>query len=926
MKKVLFLAISLLSVCILQAKVINVSDAKTLAQAYSIKSTQQLELAYTATAVQSTSVKVNDFYVFNKTGNSGFVIVAADDVVGNAILGYSDSGTFDYDKLPENAKAWLKGYQKEIEYLRANGKTAEMPSATAAPTIVVAPLLGNIMWDQSEPFNRQCPTVDGKNCVTGCGATALAMIMYYYKWPLQGKGTTSYRWNGQTLSADFSQSYYQWDKMLPVYANYTDEQANAVAKLMSDCGIALSMNYGVDGSGASVNKITSALKNYFRYKTSVKLISRLYYSTENWEKALIQELNERRPIQYNGWDEENNGHSFIVDGYDSNNYFHFNFGWSGTGNGYYVSAVAKDYPMSQDAVIGIEPQRTKSYADGLYYNILSDDGAEVEVTYPNSPDEYSGSITIPNSVVLNGKQYAVTSIGYNAFTGTKVENLTIPESVTFIATNSFTQCSKLKSLNISWATAPEINVSVFSNSVYSGTTLNVPAGKLDTYTEALPWQLFCKITDGTNTKEWTGWQANGNGIGTYKHSWYFDPSESSVVCRTLLTGDNAQQFKIDNWGYSSSLIINCNPATGECTIPMQTTGFAYSGEEIMISDYPTYSKGSTYKNSPCTFNPEIGKFSMYVSYYTKSGSTYSSRGIDEFLISGYPVYDIAIDTVYASAEGEMTAKLQFTDDVKKYAYILTSGTLSKGEVSNYVEKVKSGEITPEFATSKTLTKQLDSPDNYTLIVMSTNADGAYREYAYKVFAYESSKEPEWVAKYEGTYNYSVWEKVTQKNVIAYQDKNNPKNWKLSPMYENTEFYFYWNTATGVIEFSEQTTGFVYKKVDVTVAEYRSKSATAEPSYYNAEEKQLYFNTYYASGKFKENGFETYSILKDLNPQALLGDANGDGQINVNDITTIASYILEGTATPFVFENADVNKDAVINVNDITGTAAIILGD
>ena len=102
--------------------------------------------------------------------------------------------------------------------------------------------------------------------------------------------------------------------------------------------------------------------------------------------------------------------------------------------------------------------------------------------------------------------------------------------------------------------------------------------------------------------------------------------------------------------------------------------------------------------------------------------------------------------------------------------------------------------------------------------------------------------------------------------------------------------------------------FVYKKVDVTVAEYRSKSATAEPSYYNAEEKQLYFNTYYASGKFKENGFETYSILKDLNPQALLGDANGDGQINVNDITTIAAYILNGTAENFVFDNADANRN------------------
>lgn len=926
MKKVIFLASALLFVGILQAKVINVTDAKAIAQAYSIKATQQLELAYTATSTQNQAAKTNDFYVFNKSNNNGFVIVSADDVVGDAILGYSDSGTFDYDKLPDNAKAWLKGYQDQIEYLRENHMTAEMPKTAVAPTVVVAPLLGQIIWDQTEPYFRQCPTVNGKHCVTGCSATAIAMIMYYYKWPLNGTGTASYKWNGQTLSADFSQSHYQWDKMLPVYTNYTTEQANAVAKLMSDCGIALSMNYGVDGSGALVAKIAPALKNYFGYKTTLKTIYRYSYTTSNWEKLLKKELDECRPIQYNGADEDGNGHSFIVDGYDSNSYFHFNFGWSGIGNGYYVSAVAKDYSNSQTAVIGIAPQRTTTNADGIYYNILSDETAEVEVSYPKFLYEYSGSMTIPATVMLNDKQYTVTSIGYNAFAGTEVESLTIPKSVTFIASNSFSNCSKLRTINVSWQNVPEINAGAFDNGVYSNTTLNVPSGKLDAYANDVTWQLFYKITDGINSKQWTEWKANKNGIGTYKYSLksLFETSENPVVYRKLTTDENVQQFKIDNWASSSSLLINCNAATGECTIPMQPTGIVSSSQEIMMSDYPTYSKGGSYKNSPCTFNSETGKFSMYVAYYNKSGATYSSRAIDEFIISGYPVYDIAIDTVYASSEGIMTAKLQFSNDVSKYAYLVATGTLTKSEVSSYVEKVTSGEITPEFATSKTLTKQLDSPDNYTLIVISINADGNYREYTYKSFVYESSKDPEWVAKYSGTYNYSVWEKVTQKNVILYQDKNNKKNWKFSPMYGKTDFYFYWNTTTNAIEFAEQTTGFVYKNEDVTVADYKSKSASAASSYYNAEEKKLYFNTYYVSGKFKETGFETYSILKDLEPEILPGDANNDGQVNVNDITTIAQFILEGSTSPWNFDNADVNKDGKINVNDITGTATIIL--
>ena len=145
------------------------------------------------------------------------------------------------------------------------------------------------------------------------------------------------------------------------------------------------------------------------------------------------------------------------------------------------------------------------------------------------------------------------------------------------------------------------------------------------------------------------------------------------------------------------------------------------------------------------------------------------------------------------------------------------------------------------------------------------------------------------------------------------------------MYGDTEFFFYWDTEAGTVSFEEQKTAFVYKKVDVTVNDYRSVKAGSDASYYDAEKKTLFFDTYYLSGKFKEYGFETYTILKDLAPEGMAGDANNDGNVDVADITTIAAFILGTSPEPFNKDNADVDGDGVITVADITKTAAIILG-
>ena len=918
MKRLFLLVLVLLSAVALQAKVINVTEAQSLAKQYGVKASQKLELAYTAVPDKPQTIN-RDFYVFNKSGNEGFVIVAADDVVEGAILGYSDSGSFDYDKLPENAKMWLKGYQDQIEYLRATGEKSTLPKSAKAPVPVVAPLLGEITWDQGDPYNRLCPTDNGGRCVTGCVATAMAMTMYYHKWPLVGTGSKSYKWNGQTLKADFSSSHYQWDKMMPQYRNFTAEQANAVAKLMSDCGISVSMGYGSDGSGAYANNIAPALKNYFGYKTSARYVYRGSYTQSSWNTMLKNELDAGRVVIYGGADKENAGHSFITDGYDSNGYFHFNFGWSGIGNGYFASSVAGEYSETQHATIGIAPDRPENMVDGLCYNILGDE--TVEVTY-STKSIYSGDIVIPSTIMLNEKEYRVTDIGHKAFEYSNIASLVIPETIERIAANSIVNCSKLTSVTVEGNTPKDFLTTIFDNTAYSNATLHVPAGRFEAYKNAFPWSAFCKITDGQDSIEWSKWEPVKDGFGTYTYSYkdFYPASESPVASRYLLTDEHNQQFKIDNFGTMSSLIVNHNDTTHNCTVPKQRLGTTYNGHIYYVADAPTFNKANSYKNSPCTFDEVIGKLSMTLIYHYDNMTL--KRGVDEFLISGFPIYDIAIDNVTVDEEGMMTGNLTFTDDVKKYAYIIKNGTLTKADAQILATNIMTDSIKPEYASGRELKVQLSEPDKYGLLVVTMTPEGQYREYAFFNFEYQSHKEPEWVAKYEGTYKYSVWEKITQEKVIAYQDKNSSKSWKLAPMYGDTEFFFYWDG--NMVSFEEQISGFVYKKVDVTVNDYRSVKTDAKASYYDPETKTLFFDTYYLSGKFKENGFEQYVILKEVAPQGLRGDANNDGLVDVADITTIASFILGATPEPFSKDNADVDGDGEITVADITGTAAIIL--
>lgn len=292
------------------------------------------------------------YYVFPNANSKGFTIVSGDDRLPE-IVGYSSEGSYDENNLPEGFVSFMKAYQNL--YNKVNLGDAEAlknlaeikawrnkKNASAASTSAVAPLLGNIEWDQTSPYNNMCPRYDSVHvAATGCVATAMAQVMAYYKYPKQLKADIPgyvNRWNGIPMEIPTitrEEGIYDWDNMLPKYnkeANATQLQKDAVAKLMYHCGAAVQMNYGPE-SAAAVS--ATKLAKYFGYDADLMMdLSRSSFTLDKWMQIIDTELAAGRPVLYGG-QASDGGHQFICDGKDGEGLYHINWGWSGSQNGYF---------------------------------------------------------------------------------------------------------------------------------------------------------------------------------------------------------------------------------------------------------------------------------------------------------------------------------------------------------------------------------------------------------------------------------------------------------------------------------------------------------------------------------------------------------------------------------------------------------------
>lgn len=476
MKKV-FIVLSLFAgISLAKAKPVTPAVAQAVAESFYKKNAKvqlvNLTLAYTEKSANGLPV----YYAFNVNSHDGFVLITADDAA-HPVIGYSTKNQFVVPQVTSNIGYWLSNRKKEVEDIRNNNRLAtneitrewsgvftksansRLGNNASTMAVSVGPLCQST-WDQSGGgsvgYNNLCPG----GSVTGCVATAMAQIMRYWSYPPVGTGSSSYcdctadSLGGTpftntygTQSANYGATTYNWSAM-PL----TSSNAN-VAQLMYQCGVSVDMDYAPSGSGAwvitaddSICSQTSYVK-YFGYDPfTIQGLYRSNYSDPIWTQMMINELVNGRIVQYVGNDPTEGGHTWVLDGVDTNNYFHMNWGWGGSDNGFFslnnllTTNGGFNPSLGHEAVIGIEP--------------LPHHAVDAGITFVSNPNQtFCATTFTPNVTLQNFGASTLTSCTLNfqldngivqtqSWTGSlssgQSANVILPSMTAPVGTHSFT--------------------------------------------------------------------------------------------------------------------------------------------------------------------------------------------------------------------------------------------------------------------------------------------------------------------------------------------------------------------------------------------------------------------------------------------------------------------------------------------------------
>lgn len=351
------------------AKPVSITDARRAAAMF---------LGIDENRLQPINQPLKTIHLFDIT-DGGFVLVSADDRV-RPVLGYSLSHAFPVESMPVNLRGWLEAYDRQIAVAMSDDTMSQHPdwrrdghSPKSVYESNVGPLVSTT-WDQNPRYNALCPVVDNNDTtVTGCVATAMGQLMKYWSWPETGVGSHSYvdHLHGR-LSADFSATTYQWEQMPTALTGASGDAAvTAVATLLYHCGVAVEMAYGTYAQGGSSAYdvmydenldfpcAENAFRTYFKYSPALRGVTRSCFTNDDWAELLKNEIDSQRPMLYGGSGPAG-GHAFICDGYDTNGFFHFNWGYGGWGDGFFSLSNLRiegdlAFNNTQSAIVGIEP-------------------------------------------------------------------------------------------------------------------------------------------------------------------------------------------------------------------------------------------------------------------------------------------------------------------------------------------------------------------------------------------------------------------------------------------------------------------------------------------------------------------------------------------------------------------------------------------
>lgn len=443
---------------------------------------------------------VQPYYIFNIGNNQGYVIASGDDAA-KAVLGFSDEGFIDINDLPCNMQAWLAEYARQIEYLQEHGAASYRAPKKITERPPIAPML-TTKWNQDYPYNVACPIdpVSSRRCLTGCVATAMSQVMYFHR--ARSVNQTTQEIPGYTTVTNKividpipAGSFIDWENMKRFYSydGYdTDVQVEAVANLMKYCGVATEMDYTSDASSAYSGAVAIAWPKYFNYSSKTRIVYR-DDSDEDWETLIYGELSHGRPVYYSG-SRSGGGHAFVCDGYESNGFYHFNWGWGFGGvpsspDGYFVLTANEfgdlllPYSTHQAAIINAQPRSSLPGPDaGIHFAdpeakflcLLNwdknDDGAlslDEAAAVTDIGEVFRQSIItsfeelryFTKVTTICGKAFydcmsltsvtlpaSVTTIEDNSFAYSGLMSVTIPSSVTSIGSAAFVGCKNLKDL------------------------------------------------------------------------------------------------------------------------------------------------------------------------------------------------------------------------------------------------------------------------------------------------------------------------------------------------------------------------------------------------------------------------------------------------------------------------------------------------
>ena len=825
MKKVLFLLLVFMATVAVNAQ--QVSRQQALQKAQQFMPGKQFGQAKSFARGDSPT-DMEPFYIFNAKGQKGFVIVSGDDRT-EPILGYSDQGEISKENMPENLRYWLQCYEiqmKSLDHDKVAGSRGIARSVNREP---VAPLI-QAHWDQHAPYNYMCPSVvveeieggskkryvdigqpdydESNRCLTGCVATAMAQVMYYWKWPesceamdkydicydYENKGTDDNPdWQPIVDHSFFGlpATSFDWQDMALTYSSdATGPSADAVAKLMRYCGQAVKMNYGLSESGSNVT--ANDMVYDFGYSKNARTVYRMFYTVADWEDLIYNELYNGRPVLYGG-SSASGGHQFICDGYDDNGLFHFNWGWSGNGDGYFVLSLANPqdlgsgggtntdgYSYGQDAIIGLEPDQGQAETPDIYSFVSDKDDWVTEYNRSSATEDFTG-VNLPRTIFMQ----------YNY-----AENSAWPEV----------------SLDYAWGLYQD------------GQLVNVYGAASATLTaEENSIENVAIVDFGA------GW-ANG----TYILRQVYRPqgSEEWTLCGML-----------DSYG--SYLAISYIKATisGNTLVLSKANEENYFSQDIEINSV-SYSPSSL----------EVGKAVEVTVNLTNKGDAFQE------LISFW--CDNQETMVCGSVEPGQTGnvKLHFIPR-------------NIGELPVQIMVDENGSI---VGWEDVLTVEAPKPQ----VLSATAVISGFNEDTFVL---------------TGT-TFNLAASITNEGENFYENQIELRMFERIP---------------------DSNDGPLFKRISkpATIAVGETKEMEFTISGLNPDKEYFYYLYYKSSGSYVYFSIPTSGILFSLTANNL-GDADGNGVVDANDVKIVVDYIMGKNPANFVFANANMNGDNVVDAADL----------